>query len=50
MANKNPKAKVKTAVHAHGGQATHYCERPWRSADLRFRVSKSEFYNRPWLS
>ncbi|AEF93063.1 hypothetical protein Desca_0159 [Desulfotomaculum nigrificans CO-1-SRB] len=37
------------AVHAHGGKTPHFCEKPWRSADLRFRVVNSEFYTRPWL-
>lgn len=48
----NNKSKIasKTAIHAHGGKAPHFCERPWRSPDLRFRVCKSEYYNRPWLS
>ena len=47
-ANKN-KRNV-TPVHAHGGKPPHFCERPWRTADLRFRITQSEFYTRPWIS
>ncbi|WP_238442537.1 hypothetical protein [Desulforamulus reducens] len=35
-------------VHAHGGIAPHFCEKPWRSTALRFRVIKSLFYLKPW--
>lgn len=47
-----PIRKVKTQkpnpVHAHGGKAPHFCEKPWRSLSLRFRVEKSLFYSKPW--
>lgn len=48
--SKDQQVKAKAAVHAHGGKKTHYCERPWRSSDLRFRVSVSDYYSRPWLT
>lgn len=35
-------------VHAHGGVPPHFCEKPWRSSSLRFRVSRSLFYEKPW--
>ncbi|AEG58543.1 hypothetical protein [Desulforamulus ruminis] len=38
------------AVHAHGGKAPHFCEKPWRAAEIRFRVTNSKFYTRPWVS
>lgn len=42
--------KKHNPVHAHGGKAPHFCEKPWRTGDLRFRVTVSEFYTRPWIS
>ena len=35
-------------VHAHGGVPPHFCEKPWRSGSLRFRVTRSLFYEKPW--
>ncbi|GAB6180134.1 hypothetical protein JCM14036_14530 [Desulfotomaculum defluvii] len=45
---KQTKKVIYNPVHAHGGVAPHYCEKPWRSSDLRFRVIKSLFYLKPW--
>ncbi|MCL5781613.1 MAG: hypothetical protein M1119_12160 [Firmicutes bacterium] len=42
--------KKHNPVHAHGGKVPHFCEKPWRTGDLRFRVIVSEFYTRPWIS
>ncbi len=38
----------KNPVHSHGGKTPHFCEKPWRSVSLRFRVTKSLFYLKPW--
>ncbi|ABO51475.1 hypothetical protein Dred_2972 [Desulforamulus reducens MI-1] len=46
---KSPKKKQEfNPVHAHGGVTPHFCEKPWRSPDLRFRVIRSLFYIKPW--
>lgn len=46
--DKNKKKGTPDPVHAHGGVPPHYCEKPWRSSGLRFRVIKSLFYLKPW--
>lgn len=40
--------KKPKGVHAHGDKPPHYCEKPWRSKDIRFRVTVSDFYTKPW--
>ncbi|CCO08682.1 hypothetical protein [Desulforamulus hydrothermalis] len=42
--------KKNNPVHAHGGKVPHFCEKPWRAAEIRFRVTVSKFYTRPWIS
>ena len=45
---KQTKNNKTTAVHSHGGEAPHFCEKPWRSSGLRFRIIRSLFYLKPW--
>ncbi|AQS60022.1 hypothetical protein [Desulforamulus ferrireducens] len=45
---KKGKTERPNPVHAHGGKVPHFCEKPWRSFSLRFRVIKSLFYLKPW--
>jgi len=45
---KNKSDKKINPFHATGGIDPHYCEKPWRSGSLRFRIIKSLLYLKPW--